>query len=190
MISKSGNRGWEVLSWTQSRAREWREHCSEQPQRVKTWSLLLQLGFRAELWCIKEGGRCKVSHLFHLCSRALPWSRETLVVKNAFLMKHNFRLSMAVDFYLFLSNCFQLCYQDHNLCFPRWNFFSFLSYLVLKINRTDRQASPEKTYPRKAACKAAKQQGSTTWEQAGIFWSRAWVLPSGGIHVQLVSAAL
>lgn len=47
--------------------------------------------------------------------------------------------------------------------FPRWNSFSFVRHLVLKMNRTDTNASPEKICPRKEACKTARQQGSATW---------------------------
>jgi len=78
-------------------------------------------------------------------------------------MKHSFKLSIALDFYLFLGYLISnFVAKMVTFCFSRWNLFSFVSHLVLKTNRTDRQASADKMCPRKAARNAAKQQGSTT----------------------------
>lgn len=81
--------------------------------------------------------------------------RNALVVKNAIFNETQFQI-----FTFFLVVLFPAL-------LPR-NLFSFVSHLVLKMNRTDRQASPERMYPREAACKAAKQQGSQPERRLGF----------------------
>lgn len=144
------------------------------------FSCEVQLGISSFMsWWIKEC--CKVSHLFHLCSQALSWNRETLWSwKMPFLMTHNFRLFIALDFYLFLGSLVSSFVTENTVfSFPGWNLFSFVSHLVLNRSRTDRQSSPRRMCCRKAA-------GMYNLREVWGFLELCRSPPAGGVHGHLV----